>query len=195
MSETVVHGLEVVQVDEHDGNLVHAALRAHERVLDTVGEERTVGELRYRVVKCLMSKLLLESLALADVAGVEHDAANVFVVKEVGVLDLESESRAVPVTDGALDRVSLGVARAVDRDQLRKKRPVGFAQKPVEPRSLDLVHAISEQAFDRRALVRDEAVGVQHRDEVAGVRNERAEPGLALASMEILRERRSFHGE
>ena len=89
----------------------------------------------------------------------------------------------------------LGVARAVDRDQLREQRPVGLAQQPVEPRSFDLVDAVSEQTLDRRALVRDEAVGVQHRDEVAGVRNERAEPGLALASMEILCERRPFHRE
>ena len=66
-------------------------------MLDTVGEQRPVGELRHRVVECLVSELLLESLPLADVAAVQHDAADVLVVKEVGVLDLEAESRAVPV--------------------------------------------------------------------------------------------------
>ena len=76
-----------------------AALGAHQRVLDAVGEQRAVGELRDRVVECLVCKLLLERLALADVAAVEHDAADVLVVEEVGVLDLERQRRAVPVAD------------------------------------------------------------------------------------------------
>ncbi len=186
VAETVVHGLEVVQVDEHDGDLVHAAQRAHQGVLDTVGEQRTVGQLRHGVVESLMSKLLLERLALADVAAIEHDAVDVLVMKKVGVLDLESQRRAVPVSDRALDRVPVDAGRAVHLDQLREQRTIGLAQKPVEPRSFDLVHAVTQQTLDRRALVRDQAVGIQHRDEVAGVRNERAETGLALASMEIL---------
>ena len=128
VTQSVVHGLEVVEVDEHDGDLVHAALRAHQGVLDSVGEQRTVGELRYRVVERLVSELLLESLALADVAAIEHDAANVLVVEEVGVLDLEPQGRAVLVTDRALDRMGLAVARAVDCDQLSEQRPVGLAQ-------------------------------------------------------------------
>ena len=195
MTETVVDRLEVVQVDEHDCDLVDAALRAHQRVLDAVGEERAVGELRHRVVERLMRELLLEGLTFTDVAAVEHDATDMLVMQKVGVLDLEPQSRTVPVTDGTLDRVSLGVARAVNRDQLRKQRPVGLTEQPVEPRSFDLVDPVSEQALDRRALVGDEAVGVQHGDEVAGVRNERAEPRLTLASMEILGERRPFHRE
>ena len=142
-----------------------------------------------------MGELLLEGLALADVAAVQHDAADVLVVEKVGVLDLEPQRRTVPVADRALDRVRLGVARAVDRDQLREQGPVGLAQKPVESRSFDLVDAISEQTLDRGALVRDQAVGVQHRDQVAGVRDERAEPSLALASMEICCQRRPFDRE
>jgi len=57
-----------------------------------------------------MRELLLESFTLADVAGVEHDAADVLVMQKVGVLDLEPQRRTVLVTDRALDRVRLGVA-------------------------------------------------------------------------------------
>src|SRR5882724_13147071 len=138
-----------------------------------------------------MSELLLESLTLADVAAIEHDPADVLVVEKVGVLDLEPQRRTVPVTDRALDRVRFGVARTVDRDQLREQGPVGLAQKPGEPRSFDLVHTVSDQTLDRRALVSDEAVGVQHRDQVARVRDEGAETGLALATMEIRCQRRA----
>jgi len=60
------------------------------------------------------------------------------------------------VTDRALDRVRLAVARAVDGDQLREQRPVGLTQEPVEPRPLDLVDAETEQSLHRWALVRDE---------------------------------------
>ena len=42
-----------------------------------------------RVVERLVGELLLERLALADVAAVEDDAADVLVVEQVGVQDLE----------------------------------------------------------------------------------------------------------
>ena len=54
---------------------------------------------------------------------------------------------------------------------------------------------IAEHALDRWALVRDLPVGIQHGDQVAGMRHKRTESGLALASVEILSERRSFEGE
>ena len=60
-----------------------------QRVLDAVGEQRAVGELGDRIVERLVGELLLERLPLADVAAVEHDAADVLVVQEVGVLHLE----------------------------------------------------------------------------------------------------------
>ena len=68
-------------------------------MLDPVREQRPVGELCHRVVERLVGQLLLEGLPLADVAAVEHDAVDVLVVQEVGVLHLEGERRAVPVED------------------------------------------------------------------------------------------------
>ena len=95
VAEAVVDGLEVVEVDEHDRDLRNAAPGAHQGVLDPVGEERAVRELRHRIVEGLVRELFLERLALADVAAVEDDAADVLVVEQVGVLDLEPECRAV----------------------------------------------------------------------------------------------------
>ena len=71
------------------------ALRAHDRVLDAVGEERPVGEVRHRVVECLVRELVLEGLPLADVAAVQDDAADVLVLEQVRVLHLELQPRAV----------------------------------------------------------------------------------------------------
>ena len=54
---------------------------AGERVLDTIGEERSVGEVRHGVVEGLVGELLLEHLPLADVAAVQDDSPHVLVVR------------------------------------------------------------------------------------------------------------------
>ena len=195
MPEAVVDRLEVVEVDEHHRDLRHPATRAHQRVLDAVGEERPVGELRHGVVERLMRELILESLALADVAAIEHGAAHVLVVEKIGVLHLEPEDRAVAMSDRAFDRVRFVPSRAVGPDQLREKRTVALADQPVETLSLDLAGGIAEHALDRGALIRDDAVHVEDGDEVARMGDEGAESCLALSSMQIGRERRPLDGE
>ena len=176
-----------------------AADRAHDRVLDAVGEERPVGEVRDRVVEGLVRELVLERLALADVAAVQDDAADVLVLEQVRVLDLELEPGPVAMPERALDHVRLGAAadvRLADAgDDLREPRPIRLPQQAGEVRPFDLVRAVAEDALDRRALVRDGAVGVEHGDEVARVGDERAEARLALAAVEVLGERRSLDGE
>jgi hypothetical protein len=59
-------------------------------VLDAVGEESAVGEVRDRVVEGLVGELILEGFALADVPAVEDDAADGLVVKKVRVADFEA---------------------------------------------------------------------------------------------------------
>ena len=116
--------------------------RAHDRVLDAVGEQRAVGEARDRVVERLVRELVLERLALADVAAVEDDAADVLVLQQVRVLNLELEPGAVAMPERALDHVGLRAAADVGladaRQDLREPRPVGLAEQPREvafPRS------------------------------------------------------------
>ena len=105
MAEAVVDGLEVVEVDEHDRDQRAAADGRAERVRDAVGEEGAVGKIGDRVVERLMRELVLEGLALADVAAVEHDPLDVLVVEQLGVLHLELQPAAVAVLQRAVEGV------------------------------------------------------------------------------------------
>src|ERR671924_190744 len=192
VAEAVVDGLEVVEVDEHDADGGRASLGAHERLLDAVGEEGAVGEIRHRVVEGLMGELLLEGLALADVAAVQDDPVHVLVAQEIRVLHLELEPGPVAVPKQALQRVRLRPLAADVRHDLREPRPVGLAHEAVEARPLDLVGRVAEHALDRRALVGHDAVGVEDGDQVARVRDERTEARLALPAVEILGEHRAL---
>ena len=55
----------------------------------------------------------------------------------------------------------------------------------LEARALDLVGRVAENALDRGALVGDDAVGVEHGDEVARMCDEGAETGFALPAVEV----------
>ena len=68
---------------------VARALRAGERLVEPVAEQRAVGEAGQPVVEGLRRQLLLEPDALGDVARVEDDAADAAVVAEVGDVRLE----------------------------------------------------------------------------------------------------------
>src|SRR6266516_5998686 len=85
----------------------------------------------------------------------------------------------------ALETVAVGTAGSIAGDQLAKPRPIGLAQDPVEPASLDVDNAVAEHAFDRRALVGHDAVCVEDGDQVARVCDERAESRLALAPVQV----------
>jgi hypothetical protein len=83
VAASVVHRLEVVQVEEQHRELRVRARAARERVLDPVVEQRAVGEARQGVVERAMAQLLLERLAVVDVARGQHDAAHARVVEQV----------------------------------------------------------------------------------------------------------------
>ena len=118
VSEAVVDRLEVVEVDEDHAHRRLLARRPGERVLDAVGEQRPVGEAGDGIVERLVGELVLEELALADVAAVEHDALDVLVVQQVGVPDLELEPLAGAAAQAALDH-----ARAADARRRRPRPP------------------------------------------------------------------------
>ena len=108
VAEAVVDRLEVVEVDEDDGQARALAAGARDGVAHALDEQRAVGEVGDGVVEGLVGELLLERLALADVAAVEHDAADVLVVEQVGVEDLELAHAAVGVAQAALERLGAG---------------------------------------------------------------------------------------
>ena len=76
---------------------VARALGPRERLVEAVAEERAVGEAGQAVVERLPRELLLEPDALGHVAGVEHDAADLAVVAQVGDVRLEVAPLAEPV--------------------------------------------------------------------------------------------------
>ena len=111
MTQRVVDALEVVQVEEEDGDLRPSLLAAQdERVLDAVREQRAVREPGERVVEGLVAELLLslapsrdvEEVALEDeLASVRDDASLVLhpqvatVPRAKAVLDEERLARRV----------------------------------------------------------------------------------------------------
>ena len=162
VAEAVVDRLEVVEVDEDDRDVREPALRAHERVLDAVENSARFARFVTGSWKAWWASCSSNALPLADVAAVEHDAADVLVLEQVGVLHLEPERRAVAMDERALEGVRVGAAAAVAGDELVEARPVGFAQEPAELGPLHLVCPITEYALDRGALVGDDAVGVEN---------------------------------
>ena len=97
VTEAVVDRLEIVEVEEDHRECGLLAPRAGQRVPDALVEQRAVGEIGDRIVERLVLELLLEGLALADVASVEHDAAHRLVLEQVGAEDLELPRRSVMV--------------------------------------------------------------------------------------------------
>ena len=116
VAEAVVDGLEVVEVDEHDGD-VGDPRSARTSACSTRSENSArLASFGHRVVERLVRELVLERLALADVAAVEDDAADVLVVEQVGVLDLEPQRRAVAVLEVS--------TRTCARPSCRRRRPM-----------------------------------------------------------------------
>ena len=143
-----------------------------------------------------MGELLLEDLALADIAAVEHDAADVLVVEQVGHEDLERALLAVAVHERALDRLSaLGVVGDRGGDEPGEPAAVAGLDQLLEEAADDLLGRVAEHALDRWALVADLPAGTEHGDEIARVLHERAEAGFAAPPVHLLGERDAVEGE
>ena len=102
MSEGVVDPLEPVEVEVQHGEWSAPAGRLLQRVVQAVGEQRPVGEIGERVVERLVRELVLELLALGDVARVEDDAGHVGVVEQARAEDLGVAPHAVAAADAQL---------------------------------------------------------------------------------------------
>src|SRR5438067_914072 len=124
--------------------------------------------------------------ARADVTAVEHDAADVLVLGEVGVEDLELADVLVAVAQRAFEDARLAVRRRLGvRQHLQQAGPVGAGDEQVEAGAHDLLGLPAEHALDRRALVADDAVGPDDGDEVARVLDKRAEPRLGAPAVQL----------
>ena len=110
--------------------------------------------------------------------------------------DLELAQGPVAVAQRALQDLGLaaGVPRAVGQQVQEAALLVGV-QEAIEARADHLLRRVAEHALDRRALVDDRGVRVEHGDEVAGVLDERAEARLALAPVDLLGQRGALQRE
>ena len=190
VTEAVVDRLEVVEVEEDDGDALVLASRTRDRVPHPLREERAVGEAGHRIVEGLMGELLLERLPLADVAAVEDDAAHVLVLQQVGAVDLELMWRPVSMHQRALEDLGLVAShrRRVEQE-LADAVAVRWVEELLEPPPDHVLGGMTEQAPDRGALIADGAVRPDHGDQVARVAHERAEARLAAAAVHLLGER------
>ncbi len=188
VAEAVVHGLEVVEVDEEDGEEVPPARSAFDRVRDPLREERAVRETRERVVERLVRELILERAALGDVSRGHHDAADVRDAEQVVEDALELDDACRPSGAGAGRAASGRRHRAHLGEEPAELLGVLVLEELGQPPSDELVLAVAEHALDRRRVVADRQVGREQGDDVARVLDERAEPLGALALVEIRRE-------
>src|SRR5512141_446634 len=102
VTKAVVHCLEVVEVDEQNSGSSTAANCSLKRMLHAVPEQHTIRKIGERVVKRLMSKLLLELLALCDVVkDGENSCTSVVSDRHRRHLDIEYP-RIVHATELAL---------------------------------------------------------------------------------------------
>ncbi len=102
MSEGVVDPLEPVEVEVEHGERSAPAGRLLQCVVQAVGEQRPVGEVGERIVEGLVGELVLELLALGDVACVEDDAGHVGVVEQARAEDLGVAPHTVAAEDAQL---------------------------------------------------------------------------------------------
>ena len=80
VAERVVDVLEVVEIQEHHRDVAPRAPGQRQRVLDAIAKQVAIGEPRQRIVEGQLAQLLLEALALADVAEVQRQALHRRVV-------------------------------------------------------------------------------------------------------------------
>ena len=84
VAERVIDVLEVVEVDHQHGEAVLRAPRQVERVLHAVAEQAPVRKQCQRIVEGELPELVLEGLALGDVAQVQREALHGRVVSRCG---------------------------------------------------------------------------------------------------------------
>jgi len=68
MTVQVVEGLEVVEIQIDQGSMVVAALAVAHRLLQVLPQQAAVGQVGERVVEGQLADLLLQALALGDIA-------------------------------------------------------------------------------------------------------------------------------
>ena len=185
MTEAVVDRLEVVHVEEEQGEVEAGSARALERVHHAVGQQRTIREARQRIVERLVRELVLELAAVADVVRGEDEPAHGRVVEEVAHHALDGAPGAVFVSEPEL-QLHPSFLPHLFAQAPRDLVELRGVQELVEARADHRCRLVPEQGLHGRGDVPDQEVGLEHRDQVVRVLDERAEARLAAALEEVV---------
>ena len=164
--QAVVHGLEVVEVDEQHRRR-HAVGDVPDRLVHAVGEQRAIGEQRQRIVERQRAQLVVEPRGIRHVADVERDAANRIHVAQVRDDHLERTLLAVRAC--GIENAATCSECAARSTWSKTSRTCG-ALRPehvVETLAGELAGRHAQQLLGRRAGVADHALGVADGDHVA----------------------------
>ena len=185
MAERVVDLLEVVEVEEEDGEALLRGRAGVERVLEPVDEQRAVREVGQRVVERAVGEPVLQRDAVRHVARVDDGAADGGVVQEVRALVLDPAVAAVAVAP-AHEQRAVDRARAVEQALVLRAHPLAVVgvHDVDELGAGERLGRIAEDVLDRGRLEADRAVLVEHGHDVGGVVDQRAVPGVGLAAGE-----------
>ena len=148
VAEGVVDGLEVVEVQEQHRERPAVVAPATERVLHAIAEQRPVREVGDRVVERLVGELLLELLALGDVAQVDDDSADGGLVQKVGDQAFGVQQATIAVADAELERLR---GLRGEREQHHERR--------LEERLIRLRHIAQESLADEISRARNRGSG------------------------------------
>ena len=176
--QRVVDVLEVVQVEEHDRDALLRPLRKGQGVLDAVPEQAAVRQQRERVVEGQLAQLLLQRLALADVAEIQCKPGDGRIFVQVAAHALE-RAASVAGLEYQFDRADHA---ATSRRHLVQEGSKPFAV-PVDP-AVEQAHAgkvvriDGERAFGGGRGEMQAAVHVGDHDDVGGVLDQRCIAGL-----------------
>jgi hypothetical protein len=179
VAERVVDVLEPVEVEEEHRDRLATAGLARDGVLDPVGEQRAVRQPGELVVERPVGELVLERLALGDVAGVQDPALHLGVVQEVVADRLRVAPRPVRMPQAAGDHRHAARLGGDLLDEALQVRVVVGVDLVHEVLRAQLVRVVAVDVAHRVADVGDRAGPVEDEDHVRRVLHEHPEVPLA----------------
>ncbi len=185
--EAVVDALEAVHVNEDQGVGLAVGPRLPERLIEPLHQQPPVGQAGQAVVERVLMQLVLERLALGDVAERDHRAGRHAVADDGcrGVRDRDGDAVPVPEAGVVLPdrpagahRLPSGTEQVVGRGGRQRGGGLGVVLRRVAG-GRDVHRGQPDQVGGRGVDERQPAGGVHRADALAHAQGDRGEP-LAL---------------
>ncbi len=178
VAQTVVHRLEIVQIDVQDRHCAVAAPGTQQGMLHPVGEQEAVGEPGERVVGHLVLEAFFERGALGDVAGGEHHPCHAGIVQQVDADDVHRPPAGPPMLEAQLPGAGPAGVAGQFVEQPPQQRAVFGVSQLHHPLPYEVLRLVSEDGPGGGAGVAQPPAGVDHQDHVGGVLHQGAEAPL-----------------